>query len=126
MIQTWPHRLAAERSLLAGLLHWPRACNLEPGRFIAAEHGTLYWAIQESTELLPRREWTPALRRSTYDDTALAIVRETLHCEKSLGLFARLGGFDRYLIEYVIPSRVEEDDVPDLVELVRTCPRCGK
>lgn len=114
MTTTWPERLTTERRLLAALFLWPTRVELEAQHFLAPAHGALFTAIQAAGDVL------------LDENRTLPALREFIAWDDRDDLFSSVGGLDDYVIEQLVPMPVTPHAIPDLVELVRQCPRCGR
>lgn len=120
-----PTRLIVERRLLAALFLWPRAVELEPRHFLAAEHGVLFDALQAIGEEL----LDDGVARVGAFVERLSLVNPAT--QRAAGLAdAHARDSARWYREYIttelICIAVTPLAIPDLVEQVRECPRCGR
>lgn len=120
-----PTRLIVERRLLAALFLWPHIVDLEPRHFLAAEHGVLFEALQ-------------AIGIGLLDDGVARVGEFVERLSLANAATQRAAGlpethardaarwYREYITAELICVAVTPLAIPDLVEQVRECPRCGR
>lgn len=132
MIGPWQNRIDAERRLLAALFLWWRPVELEPRHFIAPEHGAIFDVLEQAAELWPPFPLPPESR--AYDDCLLVVVLGIARDHAAAGPMGdRLGNargwaewLEGYVRDVLMRERVTLQALDELVETVRSCPRCGR
>lgn len=132
-------RLQLERRLLAALLLWPRAVDLDAHHFVAPEHGLIYEAIDEAQDVFPYPAVNP--EALVYDDVAVAVVIG-IACTSLRGRRAAMPAairstrasvswstdwerLERFVTDYILHQQIGPNAIDELVAAVRACHRCG-
>jgi hypothetical protein len=131
---TVDQRVNVERRLLAALFLWPRHVDISPRDFSEPEHGAIYEVICDAAQF-----YVPAeLEAHTlyYDSGFLEVVigfARDYAAEKRRAMRGYHGdpaGWAAHVRTYfesiLLRQPVTRDQITELVQLVRQCPRCGK
>lgn len=121
----WPVRMRMEQRLLSALFRWPTIVDLRPECFMVPTHAALFDALQEAQRTWPVEPLEDSWRWHAYDDATAIIVTEFLRRDELLYLFTHVGGAQTYLVDSLFKIVISPRAIPELVEQIRVCVRCG-